>query len=75
MQIGAQLYTVREHTRNLDDFSETLKKIADIGYKTVQVSGTCRIRAEMHLSRRSRLRARMARRTVATVAETSSSRQ
>ena len=41
MQIGAQLYTVREHARNLDDFSETLKKIADIGYKTVQVSGTC----------------------------------
>lgn len=41
MEIGAQLYTVREYTKTLEDFSETLKKIADIGYKTVQVSGTC----------------------------------
>ena len=46
MQIGAQLYTVREHTKTLDDFSETLKKVADIGYKTVQVSGTCPFGAE-----------------------------
>lgn len=41
MQIGAQLFTVRDFTKNLDDFAETLKKVADIGYKTVQVSGTC----------------------------------
>ena len=41
MQVGAQLYTVRAHTKTLKDFSETLKKVADIGYKTVQVSGTC----------------------------------
>jgi len=41
MQIGAQLYTVHEHTKTLEDFSSTLKKVADIGYKTVQVSGTC----------------------------------
>lgn len=41
MQIGAQLYTVRDYCKNLKDFSETLKKIADIGYRTVQVSGTC----------------------------------
>lgn len=41
MRIGAQLYTVREYAKTLDSFSETLKKIADIGYKTVQVSGTC----------------------------------
>ncbi len=41
MTIGAQLYTVREHTKTLSDFSQTLKKIADIGYTTVQVSGTC----------------------------------
>lgn len=46
MVIGAQLYTVREFAKNLDDFSETLKKIADIGYKTVQVSGTCDFEAE-----------------------------
>ena len=41
MQIGAQLYTVRNLCQNLDDFAETLKKVADIGYQTVQVSGTC----------------------------------
>ncbi|MBQ8554230.1 MAG: sugar phosphate isomerase/epimerase [Clostridia bacterium] len=41
MKIGAQLYTVREHCRTLEGFAETLKKVADIGYTTVQVSGTC----------------------------------
>ena len=41
MKIGAQLYTVRDYCRDLDSFAETLKKIADIGYPTVQVSGTC----------------------------------
>ena len=41
MIIGAQLYTTREYCKTLDDFSETLKKVADIGYKTVQVSGVC----------------------------------
>lgn len=41
MQIGAQLYTVRAFTKTLEDFAETLKKVADIGYKVVQVSGTC----------------------------------
>lgn len=41
MKIGAQLYTVRDFAKTLDDFSETLKKVADIGYTTVQVSGTC----------------------------------
>lgn len=41
MKIGAQMYTVHDHTKTLDGFSESLKKIADIGYTTVQVSGTC----------------------------------
>lgn len=41
MKIGAQMFTVREYCKSLEDFSETLKKIADIGYTTVQVSGTC----------------------------------
>lgn len=41
MKLGAQLYTVREFTKDLDGISESLKKIADIGYTTVQVSGTC----------------------------------
>jgi len=41
MQIGAQLFTVRDFCKTTEDFAETLKKIADIGYPTVQVSGTC----------------------------------
>ena len=41
MEIGAQLYTVREFCKTLDDFAQTLKKVADIGYRTVQVSGVC----------------------------------
>ena len=41
MEIGAQLYTVREACSTLEGFAETLKKVADIGYRTVQVSGTC----------------------------------
>ena len=46
MIIGAQLYTVRDFAKDLTGFSETLKKVADIGYKTVQVSGTCAYEAE-----------------------------
>ncbi len=41
MILGAQLYTARDLCKTLDDFSDTLKKVADIGYTTVQVSGTC----------------------------------
>lgn len=46
MQIGAQFYTVRDLCKNLDDFALTLKKVADIGYKTVQISGTCPYEAQ-----------------------------
>lgn len=41
MQIGAQFYTVREQCKTLEDFALTLRRVADIGYKTVQISGTC----------------------------------
>lgn len=41
MKIGAQLYTVRNFCKTPDDFSNTLTRIAEIGYTTVQVSGTC----------------------------------
>ena len=41
MQIGAQFFTVRNQCQTLDDFALTLRKVADIGYKTVQISGTC----------------------------------
>ena len=39
LKLGAQLYTVREFTQTEKDFAETMKKIAAIGYKYVQVSG------------------------------------
>jgi sugar phosphate isomerase/epimerase len=45
MKVGAQLFTVRDYCKDLSAFSETLKKIADIGYTTVQVSGTCEYEA------------------------------
>jgi sugar phosphate isomerase/epimerase len=38
-QLGAQMYTVREYTRNTKDLMETLRKIRAIGYEAVQVSG------------------------------------
>lgn len=46
MEIGAQLYTVRDFCKTTEDFAETLKKVADIGYRTVQVSGTCAFEPE-----------------------------
>ena len=39
LKLGAQLYTVRQYTQNEKDFAETMKKIASVGYKYVQVSG------------------------------------
>lgn len=41
MQIGAQLYSAHKRLQTLEDFDAGLKKVADIGYRTVQVSGTC----------------------------------
>ena len=46
MEIGAQFYTVRDLCRTTEGLAETLKKVADIGYKTVQLSGTCPYDAE-----------------------------
>ena len=41
MIIGAQLYTVEKSCRTLEDLSETLKRVADMGYEAVQLSGVC----------------------------------
>lgn len=38
MTLGAQLYTLRDYTQNETDFSYSLKRVAKIGYKTVQLS-------------------------------------
>lgn len=37
--LGAQLFTVRDYCKTLPDIAATLKKIYDIGYRAVQVSG------------------------------------
>ena len=46
MKIGAQLYTCTKFCQDLDGLAETLKKVADIGYKTVQLSGVCAYEAD-----------------------------
>lgn len=38
MQLGAQLYTVRDYTQNEKDFVCTIRRVAQMGYKTVQLS-------------------------------------
>ena len=37
--LGAQLYTVRAFTQTLEGVAETLAKVADIGYRAIQISG------------------------------------
>ncbi len=46
MKIGAQLFTVNQFCKTPEALAETLKKVADIGYTTVQVSGTCPYEAD-----------------------------
>lgn len=46
MRIGAQFYTLREFCKTTDALAETLKKVADIGYEYVQISGTCAYEAQ-----------------------------
>ena len=41
MKIGAQFYTVRDFCKDTAGLLDTLKRVADIGYTTVQISGTC----------------------------------
>jgi sugar phosphate isomerase/epimerase len=38
-RVGAQLYTVRDFVRTPPEIAETFKKVADIGYTGVQLSG------------------------------------
>ena len=38
-RIGAQLYTLRDFCKTAEDLDVTLKKVSDIGYKILQVSG------------------------------------
>lgn len=38
-QIAAQLFTVRDFMKNKEEFQQTIKKLYDIGYRAVQISG------------------------------------
>ncbi len=46
MKIGAQFYTLHDFCKTLEKFEEALKRVADIGYKNVQISGTCEYEPE-----------------------------
>ncbi len=46
MKVGVQLYTLRDYCKDLESFDQTLARVADMGYTTVQVSGTCAYEAE-----------------------------
>jgi sugar phosphate isomerase/epimerase len=39
MQLGLQLYTLRDHLKTPADIAATLGRVAKVGYKSVQVSG------------------------------------
>lgn len=41
MKSGAQFYTIRDFCKTPEDLALSLKKVADIGYTTVQLSGVC----------------------------------
>lgn len=38
-RIAAQLYTLREYTKTTEDFANTIKRVKEIGYDVVQISG------------------------------------
>ena len=38
-QVAVQLYTLRDHLTTPEDYQASLQKVAEIGYKSVQVSG------------------------------------
>ena len=41
MKIGAQMYTLRGFCDTPDNLAQSLKRVADIGYTTVQLAGVC----------------------------------
>ena len=41
MRLGAQLYTVRDHTKTPADVADTFRVLKEIGYETVQLSAVC----------------------------------
>ncbi len=46
MILGAQFYTLRDYCKDLDGLEESMKKVADMGYKSIQLSGVCAYEGE-----------------------------
>ena len=46
-RIGAQVFTIRDFIKTAEDFEKSLKKLKDIGYQTIQLSGLGPIDAEV----------------------------
>ena len=38
-QVAAQLYTLRDHLKTPEDMKKTLKRVHEIGFQAVQLSG------------------------------------
>ena len=38
-RLGAQYYTIRKTCQTIEDFDASCKKVADMGYKIIQLSG------------------------------------
>jgi len=41
LELGAQFFTLRDFCKTPEGLAESLKRVADMGYRTVQISGTC----------------------------------
>jgi sugar phosphate isomerase/epimerase len=39
-QIALQLYTIRDHTKDAASFASSMKRVHELGYRAVQISGT-----------------------------------
>ena len=46
MKIGAQFFTIRDYCKTPEDLDESMKRVADIGYKHIQLSGVCAYEAD-----------------------------
>lgn len=46
-RIGAQYFTIRDSIRTVEDFEESCRKIKEMGYQVVQISGTPLAAADM----------------------------
>ncbi len=46
MRLGAQFYTLRNFCKTLEGLEESMKKVADMGYTSIQLSGVCAYEGE-----------------------------